>query len=316
MKKESSPSAIHHITAITSNAAENLRFYTETLGLRLVKKTVNFDDPSTYHFYYADGRGTPGTILTFFPWENMPQGRTGAGMVTAVAFSVHHTSLAFWTDRLRTAGVQVKSGVRFGEPVLCFSDPHGLPLEIVGVYMLPDTADWQGSPIERIHTLSGFHSATTISGDLNRESALLMEVMGLQLQDQEKNRYRFETAEATSPGAFFDLVVDPQAAKGLPGSGTVHHIAFRCRDDADQKWWQQRLRRNGFHVTEVRDRTYFRSIYFHTPEGILFEIATDSPGFTIDEPLNALGETLKLPTAYQPYREQIVSKLPMLSGTV
>ena len=313
MGPESRIAGIHHITAVASSAAENLDFYTNVLGLRLVKKTVNFDDPYTYHFYFGDFEGTPGTILTFFPWEKLPPGRPGSGMVTAVAFAVPYASLEFWRRRLAAAGRPVQPSERFGEPVLSFSDPHGLPLELVGLNEPPATTAWDEGPIAAPNTIRGFHAATaTLNADSGMQ-ALLQDTMGLRLYRQDGRRYRYLTGNDQEPGHFCDLVIDSQAPIGTPGGGTVHHIAFRTASDRTQSDWQTRLRQAGFSVTGVRDRTYFRSIYFQTPGGVLFEIATDTPGFGIDERPDALGSTLKLPERYAPLRAAIESRLPPLS---
>ena len=303
---------IHHITAVASSAAENLAFYKTTLGLRLVKKTVNFDDPHAYHLYFGDGRGTPGTILTFFPWERLPPGRSGAGMVTAVAFAVSRFSLGYWSRRIAAAGRPVEKGQRFGEPALFFSDPHGLPLELIGLEEPPSSTAWENGPVEVAHAICGFHSATATVTTDGPAQTLLREVMGLRLHGQEGRRYRFQTADEAAPGRFYDLVVDPQAPPGRPGGGTVHHIAFRTHSDETQSAWQAALRQAGVSVTGVRDRKYFRSIYFQSPGGILFEIATDPPGFGIDETPDTLGSALKLPARYEPYRDEIEKRLPPL----
>lgn len=314
MEPMPSLSAIHHITAVASGAAENLYFYKEVLGLRLVKKTVNFDDPYTYHFYFGDNQGAPGTILTFFPWENLSPGRPGAGMVTAVSFAVDNAAMAFWMERLSAAGVATHQQKRFDEPVIMFHDPHGLPLEIIGVDNAPRTAPWPDSPVDSAFALSGFHAATETVHQQSREHELLTDIMGMRLIGQEGNRFRYVTANEDVPGCHYDLLVDPRAKKGVPGSGTVHHVAFRCDNDAAQALWQSHLRASGFQTTPVRDRNYFRSIYFRTNSDVLFEIATDPPGFAIDEPVNQLGRTLKLPEVYEPHRIEIVKRLPLLSA--
>ena len=313
MAPESRIAGIHHITAVASSAAENLDYYTTILGLRLVKRTVNFDDPATYHLYFGDSGGAPGTILTFFPWEKLPPGRPGSGMVTAVAFAVPRASLGFWRRRLAAAGGTVDPGERFGEPVLSFSDPHGLPLELVGLNEPPATAAWDEGPIEVSNAIRGFHAATATLNTDSGMQALLQDTMGLRLYHREGRRSRYLAANSREPGHFYDLVIDPQAPLGTPGGGTVHHIAFRTASDRTQSDWQMRLRAAGLSVTGVRDRQYFRSIYFQSPGGVLFEIATDTPGFGIDEPSDALGATLKLPERYEPLRAAIESRLPPLN---
>ncbi|RJQ51157.1 MAG: ring-cleaving dioxygenase [Desulfobacteraceae bacterium] len=305
-------SGIHHITAVASSAAVNLSFYETVLGLRLVKQTVNFDDPYTYHLYYGDYTGSPGTILTFFPWEKLPGGTAGAGMVAAVAFTIPGESVDWWFRRISDSGISAEKRMRFGDPLVSFSDPHGLPLELIGVSEPPSTAAWKESPIPAGHGIAGFHSATALVNSPEASERLLSEVMGMTLQEREGNRYRFQMGDSNAPGHFYDLAVDPEARPGRLGGGTVHHIAFRTEDEKGQKRWQERLRENGFSVTGVKDRKYFKSIYFHDPGGILFEIATDPPGFAVDEPVENLGETLKLPDSYEPMRAEIEKRLPPL----
>ncbi len=305
-------SGIHHITAVSSNAARNLYFYTEVLGLRLVKRTVNFDDPYTYHLYYGDKKGHPGTILTFFPWEDLPRGRPGAGAVTAIAFSVPAEAIYFWGERLGRYGVKVKMEKRFGDPVIRFSDPDGLPLELVGEERPPIISNWELGPIPDASAIRGFHSATATVNALDPEAQLVAEIMGMRLVDNNRGRYRYRLDDWESPGRWFDLNIDPDARAAVMGSGTVHHIAFRTEDDRTQDRWQEILRRSGHNATDVRDRNYFRSIYFRTPANILFEIATDPPGFSVDESVERLGTSLQLPEQYERLREEIVRHLPPL----
>mgnify|MGYP001260821620 CR=1 FL=1 len=305
-------SAIHHITAITPSAAENLAFYENVLGLRLVKQTVNFDDPYTYHLYYGDNRGTPGTILTFFPWENLPQGVPGAGMVTAIAFAAPLRAFDFWRRRLERMTCDVKTGERFGDPVLHFADPHGLPLELIGQSEPPVTPHWRAGPVPAENAISGFHSATATLHHWPENRALFSSLLGMTLFKQAGNRYRFASGDTRAAGHFWDVVIDPQAPLGQQGGGTVHHIAFRAASDAAQLEWQSRLRAANISVTEVRDRKYFRSIYFHAPQRLLLEIATDGPGFSVDEDEAVLGASLKLPQSYEPMRADIERHLPPL----
>ena len=315
MKQPNPISGIHHITAIASSARENLAFYEQLLSLRLVKKTVNFDDPTTYHLYYGDAHGTPGTILTFFPWERLPAGRSGAGMVTAIAFAISQDSVKYWVRRLHESGIAARQSQRFGEPVVSFADPHGLPLELIGVAYPGASTRWANSPVPPAHAIAGFHSATTLLNRMEPTCSLLMESMGMILQGSENNRHRFKTADDRSPGHFYDVVVDPGAEIGRPGGGTVHHIAFRTESDEQQLAWQQLLRADGLAVTPVRDRKYFRSIYFHEPGGVLFEIATDPPGFSVDESVDELGLSLQLPDQYELHRADIEKDLPDLGST-
>ena len=312
MNSNSHISGIHHITAVTSSAAENLAFYEKILGLRLVKQTVNFDDPYTYHLYYGDANGSPGTILTFFPWENLPRGKPGAGMVTAIAFAIPRKSIAFWTRRIGAQAIRVERSERFGDPVLQFEDPHGLPIELIGTSDPPSTAHWPEGPLDKADALTGFHSATATVNELDENETLLREVMGMTLYEQENRRYRFRMNATEAPGHFLDVVSDPNAQLGRPGGGTVHHIAFRTENDASQLQWQSILRKSGLGVTDVRDRKYFRSIYFHIPAGVLFEIATDPPGFSIDESAHELGSSLQLPEQYESMRSEIEQQLPPL----
>jgi glyoxalase family protein len=315
MNNNSKISGIHHITAIASSASENLAFYEEALGLRLVKKTVNFDDPYTYHLYYGDSKGSPGTIITFFPWEKLPRGKTGAGMVTSIAFSVPIGSVDYWRQRLNDNGIEIKEASRFGDHVIQFEDPHGLSLELIETpaahSSLIQSSNQQSVP----YHIVGFHSASALLKSLKETQSLLTNLLGMVLHNQEGNRYRFKMESDHSFGLFYDVVIDPQAETGRQGGGTVHHIAFRTPTDDEQKYWQKSLMAKGFSVTPIRDRKYFKSIYFHEPGGVLFEIATDPPGFTVDEPSESLGRDLKLPTRYEFMRTDIESRLPKLPST-
>lgn len=305
-------SGIHHITAIASSASENLGFYEAVLGLRLVKKTVNFDDPHTYHLYYGNAAGSPGTIMTFFPWEKLPRGKTGAGMVTATAFSIPMDSAQYWRKRLNAHGIETSAGERFGDSLIQFEDPHGLALELIETPTALSTVTQNSGPQSEPHPIAGLHSATALLRTLEETQSLLMDSMGMVLHDKEINRYRFKMKGADSFGHFYDVVIDDQAKVGRQGGGTVHHIAFRTPTDDEQQYWQQSLRDSGFSVTPVRDRKYFKSIYFHEPGGVLFEIATDPPGFAVDEPPEKLGRDLKLPDRYEPMRGEIEERLPVL----
>ena len=303
---------IHHITAITSSAAENLAFYENVLGLRLVKKTVNYDDPYTYHLYYGNSSGAPGTILTFFPWENLPLGEAGAGMVASFAFSIPMGSVDYWRKRLIARGVETTVGQRFGDRLIQFDDPHGLSLELIETPAVHSTLNRSSNPKSAAHGIVGFHSATALLRSLDETQSLLVNLMGMELHDTEDNRYRFKMKNNASFGHFYDLVIDAQAEDGRQGAGTVHHIAFRTPTDAEQEYWQKSIMDKGFSVTPIRDRKYFKSIYFHEPGGVLFEIATDAPGFTLDEPYESLGRDLKLPDQYEPIRNEIEGRLPKL----
>jgi predicted esterase/catechol 2,3-dioxygenase-like lactoylglutathione lyase family enzyme len=302
-------SGIHHITAVASSAEENYRFYTRVLGLRMVKKTVNFDDPFTYHLYYGDETGRPGTILTFFPWEQAARGRSGTGMVSAIAFAVPRSSIDFWHRRLGETGITVDTTRRFGEPVVHFRDPHGLHLELIGT---PTEAGIDGEAPNSETAITGFHSATMLLGRIDATQSVLIGGMGMTLVQQEGNRYRFSMADPAAPGHLLDVQLDPSTSPGQPGGGTVHHIAFRTRDSQEQQAWRQRLQQHGLSVTGVRDRKYFQSIYFKEPGGVLFEIATDPPGFAADEAPRDMGAALMLPSQFEPLRQQIEAQLPPL----
>jgi glyoxalase family protein len=300
---------IHHITAIAGDPQQNVDFYSGLLGLRLVKRTVNFDDPGSYHLYYGDAAGHPGTIMTFFAWPGVPRGRQGAGQIGATAFSIPPESTHYWTDRLQQNGVTVKtSGPRFGETVLAFDDPDGMTLELIAA---PNDSrpGWRDGPVPAEHAIRGFHSATLWIQRHAPSAALLAGVMGFQRIGQEGDRLRYATGSG-EPGAMVDLLAIPAAPRALQAAGTVHHIAWRVAGDADELAWQQELKRNGVHVTDVRDRQYFHSIYYREPGGILYEIATDPPGFTVDEPEDALGTALKLPPWLEPKRAEIDALLP------
>jgi catechol 2,3-dioxygenase-like lactoylglutathione lyase family enzyme len=294
-------SGIHHVTAIASDPQTNFDFYTGFLGLRLVKKTVNFDDPGTYHFYYGDESGTPGSILTFFPWPGARRGRHGSGQVAFTSFAAPENSIGTWIERAKEYGITVGEPLeRFGQQVLPFVDPDGLQLEIVA--SLPGSG----------HELAKFHSATISEEGYERTARLLTETMGFRFKEQAGNRFRFEAGEG-GPGATVDVVCNPDAARGLGGAGTVHHIAWRTPDDAQQREWHKTLVQLNYNVSPIMDRQYFHSIYYREPGGVLFEIATDPPGFLIDESLETLGTELKLPPAYEPMRAQIEKALPALA---
>ena len=315
MNNNSKISGIHHITAIASSASENLAFYEEVLGLRLVKKTVNFDDPYTYHLYYGDSKGSPGTIITFFPWEKLPRGKTGAGMVTSIAFSIPVGSADYWRKRLNGNGIEIKEGSRFGDHVIQFADPHGLSLELIETPTAHLTLSQSSTQKSVPYRIMGFHSASALLNSLKETQSLLLNLLGMVLHNKEGNRYRFKMESDDSFGHFYDVVIDAQAETGRQGGGTVHHIAFRTPTDDEQKYWQKSVMDKGFSVTPIRDRKYFKSIYFHEPGGVLFEIATDPPGFTVDEPYESLGRDLKLPAQYEFMRTDIESRLPKLPST-
>lgn len=303
---------LHHVTAIASDPQRNLDFYTELLGLRLVKRTINFDDPGTYHFYFGDDLGTPGTILTFFPWPGASRGSVGAGETTATAFSIPADALAFWENRISAAGVPVERGdPRFGDPVLLFADADGMRIELIGNATVPATHAPRTADIPPEHSIRGFFGVTLCEAGFEGTASVL-KTMGLTQTAEDGNRYRF-SAPGNAWGAQIDILVQPTLTYGRMGAGSVHHIAFRAPDDAAQLAWREEIKGLSLNVTPVLDRCYFHSIYFREPGGVLFEIATDPPGFTADEPLESLGEALKLPPWLESRRDTIEHVLPSVT---
>ncbi len=303
---------IHHVTAIASDPQRNIDFYAGILGLRLVKLTVNFDDPTTYHLYYGDEVGHPSTILTFFPWPGVPRGRLGSGQLTTTSFSIPDGSMAFWMDRFRDkrVGFEGPTG-RFDEEVLSFSDPDGLRLELVQHDYADDRAGWKKGPIPGEHAVRGFYSVTLTEDALNETASLLTGTLGFRKISDERNRVRYEVGDG-GPGGFVDVVSSPDNARGFVSVGTVHHVAWRTRDDEQQKAWREEIVKKGLNVTPIVDRKYFHSIYFREPGGVLFEIATDNPGFTVDESREELGSGLVLPPWLEPERARIKKALPKI----
>jgi len=298
---------LHHVTAIASDPQRNLDFYTQVLGLRFVKRTVNFDDPGTYHFYFGDDGGTPGTILTFFPWPGAARGVPGAGETIRTAFSVPHSSLGYWAQRLREEDVAVEqTGKRFDEEVLTFADPDGMKIEVVGhaESSAPNPSRYASVPPE--HALRGFFGVT-LQERRAEETTVILNLMGFQKVSEDGSRQRF-AAPGQALGNHIDLLIDPRTNHGRPGAGSVHHIAFRAADDAAQREWREIIAEH-LHVTQVLDRTYFHSIYFREPGGVLFEIATDPPGFALDEPIESLGEELRIPAWLESKRAYIEKRL-------
>lgn len=301
---------LHHITAVAGDPQRNVDFYRQVLGQRLVKTTVNFDDPGTYHFYYGDEVGTPGTVLTFFPWRNMGRGRVGNGETAATAYSIRPESVGFWRSYLARQGVTLHDAeTRFGADVLTFDDPDGMRLELITNEAPATFRHWEGGPIPAGHALRGFHGVTLWLDRAEPTAELLTGQLGYKLVGQEGSRFRFAAA-GNDIGQFVDIVERPGQAVGRFGAGSIHHIAFRTVDDAEQQEYLTQLRQAGERVTPVQDRQYFRSIYFRTPGGVLFEVATDAPGFLYDEPVAELGESLKLPTWLEPHRAEIERAVP------
>lgn len=303
---------LHHITAIAGNAKQNLDFYTKVLGVRLVKKTVNFDDPGTYHFYFGDEAGTPGSILTFFPWERVAQGYTGTGMATHIGYSVPNNSLGFWADRFTRFNVKHgQTTERFGELVLPFEDPDGLKIDLVVPGNQDDRKPWETQEVNAQVATRGFHSITLMLKNITATAAILTDIFGYPLLAKEGNRYRFVT-NAIVNASVVDLIEAPAVAPGRGAAGTNHHVAFRVKDEQVLMEFREKIVQKGFNITPKIDRDYFFSLYFREPGGVLFELATDNPGFTIDEPLDQLGSTLRLPERYEKSRVEIEKTLPVL----
>ena len=304
-------SGIHHVTAIAGEPQRNVDFYVGVLGLRLVKKTVNFDDPGTYHLYYGDGAGSPGTVMTFFPWAGAPRGRIGSGQLTVTSFSIPATSLGYWTERLVEGGVRFeKPEDRFGETILRFPDPDGLRLELVAAAD-EGREGWADGPAPAEHAVRGFHHVMLTVADPSRTAKLMTETLGFRQTGEAEGRTRYEAGEG-GPGNTVDLADGTGFPRGTMGVGTVHHVAFRVPDDETQLALREEVAALGYNVTPVLDRNYFRSIYFREPGGVLFEIATDPPGFAVDEEVEHLGENLKLPPWLEPQREQLEGTLSPL----
>jgi len=301
---------IHHITGIAGSPRRHVEFYTRVLGLRLVKRTVNFDDPSTWHLYYGNETGAPGTALTFFVWDHLPAGRPGVSQAVETAFAIPESSIGYWTSRLVEKGVPHDAPEkRFGETVIGLRDPHGLRLELVGSRAAAAEPGW-ASEVPAEHAIRGFFGVTLWLEHPAATAAVLTEVLGFVAKGSQESRQRF-TGEAPL-GAVVDLRAVPAAFAGSLGPGTLHHVAFRAAGDADQAAMADAARRLGLRPTDQIDRRYFRSVYFREPGGVLFEIATEDPGFTLDEPKARLGTALKLPPWYEAKRAEIEQALPPL----
>ncbi len=308
---------IHHITAISSDPRQTSDFYSTLLGLRLVKRTVNFDDPSTYHLYFGDRTGRPGTILTFFPFPLAGRGKPGPGQVTAIAFRVPRESLGFWAERLSQNGVAFEGPFeRLGADVITFTDADGLPLELVA--NAAARSEWSTSDISATNAIVEFDGVTLSPRMRDATSDLLQNQLGMISVAQDGNRRRFlagaGNGENGSTGQNIDILSVSDSTTAVPGAGTVHHIAWRCGED-EQLGWRTGLLQAGMKVTPIIDRNYFHSIYFREPGGVLFEIATDEPGFGVDEKIGELGSTLKLPDWLESRRDAIIRSLPPMKGT-
>jgi glyoxalase family protein len=318
---------LHHVTAIAGPAQENLDFYAGVLGMRLVKKSVNQDDPGTYHLFYADAEGHPGTDITFFPWADLAPSRAGHGLSTEVSLAVPPGSLEFWGARLSHYGIEIFSiERRFGEKVLPLRDPHGLRLALVESEssLGRPFSPWSGSPIPVQHQIRGLESARMLEGDLDETVRFLQESFGFHKAGEEEGWERYvlpeetastqaRSAQASQSGRYLDLSAAPDGPRGAWGTGSIHHLAWRVNDDAHQLETRERVLRAGAHPTPVIDRFWFKSVYFREPGGVLFELATDGPGFHVDEKMESLGESLVLPPWLEPNRAAIEKVLPPLT---
>lgn len=302
---------IHHITGITGDAKKNFGFYTKTLGLRFVKRTVNFDDPTAWHLYYGNETGAPGSALTFFLWENMPAGRQGMGQAVEVSYAIPKQSLAFWKKRLDSEGIATRDGERFGDKLLSFNDAEGMKIELVETATAANAQAWAEGPIPAEHAVRGFSGITLRPHNGTRTGEVLKDGFGYADGGKDGERQRFlGTADI---GAHIDVVIEKDQPRGSQGAATLHHVAFRAKDDAEEMEIADRIRNVlCIDTTEQIDRMYFHSVYFREPGGILFEIATDSPGFTWDEPKESLGTSLKLPPWHEKNRAAIEKALPPL----
>jgi glyoxalase family protein len=308
----SSSAGIHHITAIAGEPKRHVAFYRDALGLRLVKRTVNFDDPTTWHLYYGDETGSPGTALTFFVWDQLASGRHGSGEPQEIAFKIPESALAFWRNRLSAKGIAHQDAPeRFGEKIVAFTDPDGHKLEVVAAKGADKIAGRPGGDVPPEHAIRGFHGITLEVANETATGRVLTHVFGFEPAGAEGNRHRY-----VSKGALLGTVVDLRSTPGLPratqGIGTVHHVAFRATGDEQEMELRRRALELGLHATDQVPRHYFRSVYFREPNGVLFEIATDDPGFTVDEPKEKLGGRVMLPPWYEQHRGRIEAALPAL----
>ncbi len=300
---------LHHVTTLAGDAQKNIGFYTGILGLRLVKKTVNFDAPNVYHLYYGDQIGNPGTVFTTFPFGNIRQGRKGTGEVSTTMFSIPANAVAYWTERLKKFEVEVKGTVKkFGKTAIQISDHDGLSMELVANEQ-DGREGWQNGQVPGEMAIKGFYGVTLHLGSYDRTLGLLTETLEHRLVDENNNRFLLEAGDG-GPGTYVEIIWDPTGQKALQGNGSVHHVAFSTDTDETQLAIREKLVEAGHHVTEVKDRQYFHSIYFREPGGVLFEVATNPPGFTLDETEEKLGESLKLPPWEEKNRSFIEKGLP------
>lgn len=306
--------SLHHVTATVAEAQPDLDFYVGLLGQRLVKKTVNFDNPGVYHFYYGDERGTPGSIMTTFPYagKGVRQGTKGVGQVTVTSFSAPAASLGFWRRRLAEHGVAfIDEGTAFGEEAITFLDPSGLTIRIVGT-AADERAAWTGEGVPAEHAIRGIHSGSLLVRDPSATIALVSAILDGAVIGESEHITRMGIS-GSAPGQLLEIIRADDEPGAVNGVGTVHHIAFAAADDAQQLAVQAEIRRRGMHVTDVLDRQYFHSIYFREPNGVLFEVATNPPGFAVDEEMSQLGRALKLPPWEEPRRAAIEATLPQVT---
>ncbi|MGM0878672.1 MAG: ring-cleaving dioxygenase [Bacillota bacterium] len=297
---------IHHITAMVNDAQRNIDFYAGVLGLRLVKKTINFDRPEVYHLYFGNETGEPGTVMTFFPWAKQLKGRIGRGQVGVISFIIPVGFIHFWELRLQKFSIEFSSSERFGERYLKFTDPDGLQLELIERNEGPIN-NWTFGGIQAENAIKGFGGAVLISAQPDKTAEVLENILGLKCIGDEEGFLRFRSEG--NLGNIIDIKLTP-SVRGLMGAGTVHHIAWRAKDEQDLLKWRSLLEDKGYYPTEIRDRNYFKAVYFHEGGGILFEIATDPPGFSVDEPVAELGNKLMLPSWLDSKREELEETLP------
>jgi len=304
---------LHHVTAIASDPQRNLDFYAGALGLRLVKRTVNFDDPGSYHFYFGDAAGSPGTILTFFPWPYARRGQRGSGEVESTSFAIPANSTSYWLARLKERGVSAKTiASDFDHEVLRMEDPDGTLIDLVPTHHTAATESWAAVPEE--HAIRGFHGVSALLDDVHPTAGVLTSLLGYEQVAEKNGKVRLQARSTTDiPGRYIDLIPGPNAPLGHMGAGTVHHIAFRAANDEAQARIRGELVSHGLQASPVMDRSYFHSIYFREPGGVLFEIATDNPGFATDESREELGQNLRLPPWMEKSRDRIAEILPKIT---
>jgi glyoxalase family protein len=301
---------LHHVTAIAGDPQKNIDFYAGVLGLRLVKLTVNYDDPTTYHLYYGDGQGHPGTIMTFFPWPGAVAGRIGTGQLTVTSFAVQERSLGYWKNRLTEHNTSVQEArSEFDEELLFFTDPDGLQLELVATPHANPNHLWSRGPVPADFAIRGFHHVTLSESGYERTASLLTNTLGFKRLQEQGSHFRYSLSTGI-PGTIVDLLCAPEGRPGRVSVGTVHHVAWRTPTDQQQVKWREAIRHLQYDVTPVIDRTYFHSIYFREPGGVLFEIATDPPGFAVDEPADQIGTSLVLPLWLEGERRELERILP------